>query len=185
MVSAAIILAVAVQDRHPKAVDVAGETAQGRSEFLFNASSAAFFKNGASDNQKSTAEATPGQASSVETFDGNSRQEHPSSRPAAAATIPSPAFAFAPEINQTNGPANPGSWSPVQRQDSVGVKQLKIRNSGRRTSVARRYVDVKTRLIALWHQSLARSERARTWTAYSNLKRGVKKKAAYTAETNH
>jgi hypothetical protein len=42
---------------------------------------------------------------------------------------------------------------------------------------------VKTRLIALWHQSLARSERSRSGKEFSNLKRWVRKKPAYTAET--
>jgi hypothetical protein len=37
-------------------------------------------------------------------------------------------------------------------------------------------------LIELWHQSLARSKKSRDWTAFSNLNRGVSKKAAYTAE---
>jgi hypothetical protein len=44
---------------------------------------------------------------------------------------------------------------------------------------------VKMRLIALWHQSLARTEKSRSWTTFSNLNRGTRKKAAYTAEMNH
>jgi hypothetical protein len=45
--------------------------------------------------------------------------------------------------------------------------------------------DVKRRLIELWHESLAKSAKSRSWTAFSNLNRGASKKAAYTAETHH
>jgi hypothetical protein len=51
--------------------------------------------------------------------------------------------------------------------------------------VASRYVGVKRRLIELWHQSLAQNEKSRSWTAFSNLKTGATKKAAYTAATIH
>jgi hypothetical protein len=46
-------------------------------------------------------------------------------------------------------------------------------------------VDVKRRLIELWHQSLERSKKSRDWTAFSNLNSAVSKKATYAAETNH
>ncbi len=42
-------------------------------------------------------------------------------------------------------------------------------------------VDVKARLIALWHQSLIRGERSRSWPLSANLK-GARKKISYTAE---
>jgi hypothetical protein len=48
-----------------------------------------------------------------------------------------------------------------------------------------RFVDVKMRLIALWHQSLVRTERSRSWTLFSNSNKGERKKVGYTAETNH
>jgi hypothetical protein len=95
------------------------------------------------------------------------------------ASTPAPVLAFAPGISHINAVATADS------RDSARVIQPKIRNAGNRSSVVRRTVDVKMRLLALWHQSLARSENSRTWTAYSNLSKGVKKKAAYTAETNH
>src|SRR6202035_150836 len=69
------------------------------------------------------------------------------------------------------------------RQDSTQAPAPNTRNLRNGSSVASRITDVKRRLIELWHQSLARSE-TRSWTAFSNLNRGVSKKAAYTAETN-
>ena len=48
-----------------------------------------------------------------------------------------------------------------------------------------RFVDVKMRLIELWHQSLMRSERSRSWTLFSNLNKADRKKISYTAQINH
>ena len=42
-----------------------------------------------------------------------------------------------------------------------------------RSSVRPRFVDVKMRLIALWRQSLVRNERSRSWTLFSNSKKGI------------
>jgi hypothetical protein len=62
---------------------------------------------------------------------------------------------------------------------------LSARNARNRSSVASRSIDVKRRLVEIWHQSLAQSEKSRSWTGFSKLKRGVNKKAAYTAATHH
>ena len=83
-----------------------------------------------------------------------------------------------PEINHPDVQANISSSSPAHGPDSAQVIRQKIPK-------VRRYVDVKTRLIALWHQSLAKSDKSRSWTAFSNLNRRERKRAAYTAEANH
>jgi hypothetical protein len=69
----------------------------------------------------------------------------------------------------------------AHRQDSAQEKRAGTRKGKIRSGV----VDVKRRLIELWHQSLARNEKSRSWTAFSNLSGGERKKAAYTAETSH
>ena len=69
------------------------------------------------------------------------------------------------------------------RQDSTKAPAPKSRNASNRSSAASRSLDVKRRLIELWHQSLAKTEKSRSWTAFSKLKSGVKKKASYTAAT--
>lgn len=206
VVSAALILAVVVQDRHPRAVDFTQEAVQGRGDLLLNAKPATLVNDRGLPGKKSTGEITPGLASPVGhasagiSPEGNPGSQteaassaptptpilkpaNPSSEEPSAASTPAPVLALVPEINEINAQADASSWSPVARQDPVHSKRVKILRY--RSSVLRRPTDVRTRLIALWHQSLARSERARTWTAYSNLKRGVRKKAAYTAETNH
>jgi hypothetical protein len=58
-------------------------------------------------------------------------------------------------------------------------------NERNRPSVAFGNSDVKKRLIELWHQSLAKNDKSRSWTAFSHLNRGVHNKAAYTAEMSH
>jgi hypothetical protein len=100
-------------------------------------------------------------------------QEIPSLQMKSVALTPVSAPAFTPQKNRDE-----------PRQDSTQSPAPKTRNARKRSSVASRFIDVKRRLIELRHQSLARGE-IRSWTAFSKLNSGVKKKAAYTAETNH
>jgi hypothetical protein len=186
MVFAALILAVLVQERHPKADDLTKEARQAERDLLLNANPASLFTVVGLNGKSSTDKMTSGQASSVDhAFTEISPKEIPSSQMKDAASTPTPVLAFTPEINRHGVQANTSSWSPVHWQDSARVIRPKIRNVRDRSSVVLRSVDVKMRLIALWHQSLARSEKSRSWTAFSNFNREVRKKAAYTAETNH
>ena len=186
VVFAALILAVLVQERHPKADDLTKEARQAERDLLLNANPATLFTVVGLNGKSSTDKMTSAQASSVDhAFTEISPKEIPSSQMKAAASTPTPVLAFTPEINRHDVQANTSSWSPVHWQDSARVIRPKIRNVRDRSSVVLRSVDVKMRLIALWHQSLARSEKSRSWTASSNLNRGVRKKAAYIAETNH
>jgi hypothetical protein len=126
---------------------------------------------------------SPGQGSSVDhTFTETPVQEIPSSQTETAASTP--VLALASEINRNNAQANPDAGPLADRQDSARAIGPKARNASNRSSAASRSGDVKRRLIELWHQSLAKSE-SRSWTAFSNLTSGAKKKAAYTAEKNH
>ena len=150
-------LVLALQERHPKAADLTKEARQTGGNLLLNANSAELSKVVGS-NGKSTGEITFGQATIVD-------------------------HRFTPEINHPYVQANTTSWSPAHRQVSARLIRPKIPNVRYRSSVRPRIVDVKMRLIALWHQSLMRSERSRSWTLFSN--KGDKKKVSYTAETNH
>ena len=98
--------------------------------------------------------------------------EVPSRQTESAASTPIPAPASTPQENRD-----------APRQGSTQAPAPKTRNVRNRSSVASRFIDVKRRLIELWHQSLARSE-TRSWTAFSKLNSGVSRKAAaYTAAT--
>ena len=165
MVFAALVLAV--EEWRPDA----SKTERG---LLLNANPAAA-GSVVAKSSKSDSKMTPGQGSSDEqAFTETPLPEIPSSQTKPAASTPAPILAFAPGINRNApGPRN----APVK-----GPRNHNLRNT---SFVAFGDVDVKRRLIQLWHQSLARNGKSRTWTAFSNLNRGARKKAAYTAETNH
>src|SRR6202034_876898 len=71
------------------------------------------------------------------------------------------------------------------RQESTRRRGSRSSNERTRSSVAFSNSDVKKRLIELWHQSLAKNDKSRSWTAFSHLNRGMHNKAAYTAEMSH
>jgi hypothetical protein len=96
-----------------------------------------------------------------------------------------PVPALPSEIDRPNAQGNAGSWTAAHRQDSGRVMGLKVHRARSRSSVRLRFVDVKMRLIALWHQSLAQSKKSRTWAAFSNSNKGERSKVSYTAETYH
>jgi len=110
-------------------------------------------------NEKSTGEITAGQAPGIDTR-------------------------LTPEINQPDVQANAASWPLSQRQGSAHSTHTKIFNVRLRSSKHPRYVDVKTRLIALWHQSL-RHEKSRGGTLNSNSNKGARKKVGFAAATSH
>jgi hypothetical protein len=180
VVSAALLmLAVLALDCHPKAVALTDEAVPAVGEPLLNANSASLTKAEGLKGKETTG-VTSGQESSVDHPSTEiSPKENPSSQEVTIPSTPTSVLAFTPEISHLSALVTANS------RDSARVIRPKIHNAGNRSSVGRRTIDVKRRLLALWHQSLARIEKSRTWTAYSNLSKGVKKKAAYTAETNH
>jgi hypothetical protein len=167
---------LAVEERQSKAT-------QAERNLLPNANSATI-ASVAAKSSNSNGKMTPGPGSSVDLASTEtSLQEIPSSQTEPA--VSTPVLALTPETNRNDAQANPGSGTLALPKDSMRAMGLKARNASNRSSVASRTVDVKRRLIELWHQSLAKSEKSRSWTAFSNLNRGAKKKAAYIAETNH
>ena len=168
-------LVLAVQERQRKATEA-------ERDLLLNANPATV-ASVVAKTSNADGKMTPGPGSSVDhAFTETPPQEIPSSQTEPAASTP--VLALTPE-NRNDAQANPDAGPLADRQDSARAIGPKARNARNRSSVASRSVDVKRRLIELWHQSLAKSEKSRSWTAFSNLNRGVRKKAAYTAETNH
>ena len=98
---------------------------------------------------------------------------------------PTQVLTVAPEINRLAVAASPGSSTPAHRQDSGPAIGLNASCARSRASVRPRFVSVKMRLIALWHQSLAQSEQSRGKTLFANSKKADRKKVRHTAETNH
>ena len=93
-----------------------------------------------------------------------------------------PATVKPPDLNSDVGSRNvQASPSILSTQKTLAAKAPKTSTAKSKSSKRLRIVDVKKRLIELWHQSLARVEK-RSWTLFSNKR--DRKKVSYTAETN-
>jgi hypothetical protein len=90
-----------------------------------------------------------------------------------------------PETNNGQLPTKVSERSEAQREDSARATGPRIHNLRHRLSLRSRVVDVKTRLIMLWHRSLARSEKFRGWTLFSYPHHTRSKKVSYATETRH
>ena len=106
-------------------------------------------------NENSTAEIASGQATSVER-------------------------GLTPDQPNVLGKVTPSS--PPKRTDSARVIHTKTPSGSYRSSIRRSIVDVRSRLIALWHQSLR--EKSRGWTPFSNSDKWQRENISYTA-TSH
>ena len=80
-----------------------------------------------------------------------------------------PVSALTSETYQPETQADTSPMSPVQRKDTAPVIRPSIRNLRHRQH-GRLRLDVKSRLIALWHESLARSQHPGAWVAPWYLK---------------
>ena len=116
-------LVLALLEYHPKADDLTMEASQTTGSGLLNANPSAL-GNVAGSNGQSTTEITSQQAMSVD-------------------------HEFIPEIKHPDVQANATSRSAANRPDSARVIRPKIPDVKYRSTVRPRYVDVKTRLIAL------------------------------------
>jgi hypothetical protein len=92
---------------------------------------------------------------------------------------------FTPETSNGELPTKVSAWSGPQRQDPPRAIRPRIHNLRRRLSLRSRAVDVKMRLIMLWHQSLSRAEKSRGWTLFSYPHHARSKKVSYSIETSH
>ena len=103
-----------------------------------------------------------------------SKESHAQAEGVAGST-PSPILVL-PEPSPSIGRAN----ASTQQKDSAQAFGGKAPYRRSKSSGALRYVDIKKRLIELWHQSLARTEKekVRSWAMFS--KSETKKKAAFT-----
>jgi hypothetical protein len=157
-------LTLAVEERHPKAT-------QAERDLLPNANSTTV-ESVVAKSSPSNGKMTTESGSSIDhEVTETPLQEIPSSEMVPAASTPISAPAFTLKKNRD-----------APHQDSTQAPAPKIRNVRNRSSLASRFIGVKRRLIELWHQSMAGSE-TRSWTAFSKLNSGVKKKTAYTAAT--
>jgi hypothetical protein len=167
LVCAVLVLAVLVQERKPKADDLTVVDANSSDGFTVTG------LNGKSSGDKTTSR----QASSVDQASTEiSAKEKSSPQMEAAVSMPTTVLGFAPDISHSKAGLNTFSWTPVVRQGSARVIGPRTRTVKNRSSFGFGTVDVKRRLIELWHESLARNAKSRSWTAFSNLSKGQVKK---------
>ena len=146
---------VALQERHAKAYNLTEEARQATVDPLVKANPAAISDIGGS-NEKSTAEIASGLATNVD-----------------RGLIP----------NQPNVLGSVTPSSPPERTDSARVIHTKTPSGRYRSSIRRSIVDVRSRLIALWHQSLR--EKSRGWTPFSNSDKWQRENISYASTTSH
>ena len=162
VVFAALVLTV--QEWHPKAADQGEEERPTRGDLLLNANLGTLSKIVSLSAESSKSEITSGQATSVDhVFTAISPQENPPPPMETPESTQTPIVAPTPEINQPDAQATASPWSSVQRQSFARAIRLKIHNIRHKSSARVRFVDVKKRLIALWHQSLRRSQTSRSY----------------------
>jgi hypothetical protein len=183
LIFAASLLAVLVPEHHPSAVDPTAAV-QPPGTLLLNANNSTLLKEVGVRGKSSAGETATGQAKSVEQALSEVPQKENRTTQVEAST-PTPVLPLTPGINHINAQVAANLRSPAHWQDhaqSIGLKITRARSSG---PIRPKFIDVKARLIALWHQSLAQSEKSCNWTAFSNSNKGARKKVAYTAETRH
>jgi len=112
--------------------------------------------------ESANSEMSSGQTISIdctETVISPGKNSSPQMKPAEPIQTPVPTLTS--EVNELN--ASP--VSSVDRPDIARVIRPKICKSWYRASARLRFVDVKARLIALWHESLAQNKSDRGWAA--------------------
>ena len=92
-----------------------------------------------------------------------------------------PDLALNSDVSHQNVQANPSIFA--NQQTPAQVREPKVSIAKSKPTKPPRIVDVKKRLIELWHQSLARAE-TRGWTLFKSSNGRDKKKVSYTAETD-
>ncbi len=95
-----------------------------------------------------------------------------------AAQTPNPVHVLDSRINQLHEQPNGSKWSPEPR-DSARAVRILIPQKRHKPSDR---LNVKMRLLALWHQSLARNS-SRGWTLFSA--KGEENKVSYAAHAGH
>jgi hypothetical protein len=186
VVFTALAFAALVPERYSKTADLPRQTSQAISGYLLNADFATLFSGGNFSAKRSTSQVTSGTAASVDQgFAEFSSGENLARMATVAAPTPNPVLMLSPEMNRLLAQAHGSKVSPAHRPDFAQVMRTRIPQERYRSSVHLRDVDVKMRLSALWHHSLASSQKSRGWTLFSNSNKWHREKISYTAATSH
>jgi hypothetical protein len=150
---AVLAFAVLVPERHPTTADLSKEFDQAKSDSPPTADAVTLFRTVGAG--RFTNQATLGTTTHVDSG-------FPEAKTAAASNslaILVWGAEIGPETSRTVGQKNGINRSPESEEDSARVIRAKIAQNGYRSPGRLKAVDVKMRLIALWRQSLLRSEK--------------------------
>jgi hypothetical protein len=172
LVSVALGLAFLVQERYPGTSDAGERARQADSDFLLS-------------KESSLVKVTSGHGTSVfsEVAEISNPENSLTQLEAVASSAAVPARP--PEMNSQEVRSNENSWSQENRSDAGRMMGAKTPHARPRFLRPPKIVDAKMRLLALWHRSLLRNEKSRSWTPFANSNKGQKQKVSYTVATNH
>jgi hypothetical protein len=179
LIFAAFAFAVLIPEPHPAMAGLQRRASQAESVPSLAADAAGLVKI-VDSNAKGSASRVPlGTLTHVDqgSTESSSKESHARTETAPGST-PAPIFVL-PEPSPSIATANVSNWSLAQPKQPVQAIRGKAPYRRSKSSGALRDVDVKKRLIELWHQSLVRTkkEKTRNWAMFSKLEK--KKKALY------
>jgi hypothetical protein len=181
LIFAALAFAVLIPDPHQRMTGFQRPTIHAESAPSLAANAAKLVEVVDLNTKRSANQVPLGTLSHVDqgSTESSSKESHAQTK-ATAGSNPAPILVV-PEPSLRIATANVSSWSPPQPKQSAHAIRGKAPHQRSKSSGVLRDVDVKKRLIELWHQSLVRTEKekARSWAMFSKLDR--KKKAAFIA----
>jgi hypothetical protein len=172
LVSVALGLAFLVQERYPGTSDPGEGARQADSDFLLSEESSVVKVT------SSHATSVFSKVAEISNPENSLSQLEAVAGSAAVSTRP-------PEMNGQEVRSNENTWSQGNRPDAGRVMGAKTPYARPRFLRRPRIVDAKMRLLALWHRSLLRNEKSRSWTPFANSNKGQKQRVSYTVATNH
>ena len=181
LIFAALAFAVLIPDPHQRMTGFQRRTIHAESTPSLAANAAKLVEVVDSNAKRSANQVPLGTLTHIdqESSESSSKESHGQTE-AAARSTPAPVLVV-PAPSPNIATANVSNWPLAQQKESAQAIRGAARYRRGKSSGALRDIDVKKRLIQLWHQSLAQTEKekARSWAMFSKLKR--KKKAAFIA----
>jgi hypothetical protein len=175
----ALAFAVLVPERQLKMIDLTQSSSPSKPESLFNA---AITMVSGKEEMNATSIINGHVPVRESPVNGGSadflRSENLEPIESVAGRTPIPALILNSQIHQLDEQPNGSKWSPGPKDSVLAIRMLIPRK--RHKPLA--HLNVKMRLLALWHRSLARNISG-SWTLFSA--KGVENEASYTAHLGH
>jgi len=179
LIFAALAVAVLIPEPHSKMSDVRRRASQAESALSLAPSAAKLVKVVDLNSEISASPVPSGTLAHVDQGSTENSSKESQAQTKAAGSTPAPILVL-PKPSPDIATANVSTWRLAQQKECAQAIRGKTTYRRGKSSGALSDVDVKKRLIELWHQNLARTEKekARSWAMFS--KSETKKKAAFT-----